>query len=98
MEGSIVEPVDNLSDEENSRVAPQYECDRSVPAVKTSRTVTEKHGMAAGDRRQETGDRREKIYKSADRYQCEDCGSSYATMNGVWYHRRAKHETPAPSY
>ena len=39
----------------------------------------------------------EKIYKSADRYQCEDCCSSYATRNGVWYHRRAKHQTPATS-
>ena len=47
---------------------------------------------------QETGDRREKIYKSADRYQCEDCCSSYATRSGLWYHRRAKYQTPATSY
>ena len=39
--------------------------------------------------------RREKIYKSSSRYMCEDCSSSYNTRNGLWYHRRSKHQAPA---
>ena len=39
--------------------------------------------------------RREKMYKSSSRYTCEDCSCSYNTRNGLWYHRRSKHQAPA---
>ena len=35
----------------------------------------------------------EKIFKSGSRYSCQDCGTAYSTRNGLWYHRRSKHQT-----
>lgn len=37
----------------------------------------------------------EKIFKCGSRYCCEDCGQAYSTRNGLWYHRRAKHQSLA---
>ena len=34
----------------------------------------------------------EKIFKSGSRYSCGDCGTAYGTRNGLWYHRRSKHQ------
>ena len=35
----------------------------------------------------------EKIFKSGTRYSCQDCQTAYSTRNGLWYHRRSKHQT-----
>ena len=35
----------------------------------------------------------EKIFKSGSKYSCQDCGTAYSTRNGLWYHRRSKHQT-----
>ena len=40
------------------------------------------------------GSGKQRIYKSASKYPCEDCETSYNTRNGLWYHRRAKHQSP----
>ena len=50
------------------------------------------HGTAGGKK----GNRKpggEKIFKCGSRYCCEDCGQAYSTRNGLWYHRRAKHQS-----
>ena len=43
-------------------------------------------------RKKGTKNSAEKIFKTGSRYRCEDCGTAYSTRNGLWYHRRSKHQ------